>query len=96
MFYVSEGTRLKDLPPMYVLIVAGASGGCWTNIKETKNYAEGKLEIAGANLSFKGDKQGIPWDYQGSAFTIAIFAQRHNTPIIILVVFPGYFRSMLR
>ena len=47
--------KLKDIGPMQVSMRDFASGGCWTNIKEVKDYAEDKLEIAGADLSFIGD-----------------------------------------
>ena len=41
---------LDKIGNIEVVIRDGAVDGCWTNIKEVKNYAEGKLEIAGAKL----------------------------------------------
>lgn len=76
--FVSDETHLKDLPPMFVKIHDNATDGCWTNIKEVKDYAEGKLEIAGANLNYTGDKQFVPWDYEGSVFSIIVISERDN------------------
>lgn len=42
---------LEDIGAIRVRLLDQASGGCWTNIKEVKNYAEDKLEMAGADLS---------------------------------------------
>lgn len=41
---------LDKIGNIEVVIRDSAVDGCWTNIKEVKNYAEGKLEIAGAKL----------------------------------------------
>ena len=38
---------LADISPVRVRISDGATGGCWTNIKETKNYAEDQIQITG-------------------------------------------------
>ena len=59
-----------------VVIRDAAIDGCWTNIKEVKNYAEGKLEIAGAKL-FEPDNDlylaGI-----NNGFYIKVNAMRTN------------------
>ena len=38
---------IADISPVWVKIGDSAKNGCWTNLKETKNYAEGQIEIIG-------------------------------------------------
>ena len=73
--------KLKDIGPMQVSMRDLATGGCWTNIKEVKNYAEDKLEIAGADLSFTGDD--IPYAGKKNYFTIAVTAERLSNGLCI-------------
>lgn len=65
---------LADIGSITVVIHDSAVDGCWTNIKEVKNYAEAKLEIAGAKL-FEQDNDlylaGI-----GNGFFIQVNARR--------------------
>ncbi|KIN60640.1 hypothetical protein Z945_1616 [Sulfitobacter noctilucae] len=35
---------------VYVTIRDHADGGCWTNIRETRNYAQDQLELVGFNV----------------------------------------------
>jgi len=51
----SPNVNLKDLGAIKVVISDMATGGCWTNIKEVKDYADGKLEIAGAGIFLFSD-----------------------------------------
>lgn len=46
-----EGEIYKvGLSPTFVSIMDGAEDGCWTNIGETKTYAEDQLELAGIRV----------------------------------------------
>lgn len=38
---------LAEIGPVYVQIGDEATGGCWTNIREAKNYAQDQIEITG-------------------------------------------------
>ena len=40
----------KDTNAMAVKILDDATGGCWTNLLESKKYAEDKLQLLGVNL----------------------------------------------
>lgn len=40
----------SDFDGAYVHIFDNATNGCWTNIRETRSYAEDQLELAGFNL----------------------------------------------
>ena len=46
-----EGVTFEDLGPVVVSLIDNATGGCWTNMKEAKNYAEGQLDMAGAKVA---------------------------------------------
>ena len=92
----SPNVNLKDLGAIKVVISDMATGGCWTNIKEVKDYAEGKLEIAGADLSYKSDI--IAHAGKRNNFTIAVFAQRLNSGLcigLIRVQLGGYLLAEL-
>ena len=91
---VDPYVTLKDIGPLKVAITDGASGGCWTNMKEAKNYAEGKLEIAGADLSFVSDE--LPYAGIRSHFWIEVYANRLDNGLCfghIDISISGYFIS---
>ena len=46
-----EDVTFEDLGPVVVSPIDNATGGCWTNMKEAKNYAEGQLDMAGAKVA---------------------------------------------
>ena len=85
---------LKDIGPLKVGILDNASGGCWTNMKEAKNYAEGKLEIAGADLSYVGDEPSYAGKH--SHFWITVYAVRLSNGLCVghaEIFISGYFFS---
>ena len=43
----------------YVYLIDGASGGCWTNLREVREYAEEKLQMRGAIVDDGWDKDGF-------------------------------------
>ena len=42
--------RVKDIGSIYVTVSDEASMGCWTNLKEAREYAEEKLRIKGIKV----------------------------------------------
>ena len=76
-----ETTKLTDFKAIGVLIDDQATGGCWTNLREAKSYAEDKLQIAGANVTknFLGKR---PTADKGAAFIISVNAFRNNATCI--------------
>ena len=42
-----EGLTIKDLGPMDVEIIESTDNGCWTNIKEVRDYVIGQVEARG-------------------------------------------------
>ena len=40
----------RDTKKVAVLISDSATGGCWTNLIESKKYAEDKLTLSGVNV----------------------------------------------
>ena len=47
---------LKTIKQIEVLLDDGATGACWTNLKESREYAEEKVRMAGGKLYDVGDK----------------------------------------
>ena len=43
-------TNVNDITPVYIELMDNATGGCWTNLMEAKNYAAGQVDIAGGKL----------------------------------------------
>lgn len=72
-----ETAKVSDLGEVYVYALDGAIEGCWTNINEVIEYAEGKLRLIGINTVEA--KQMYPTDDQGSAFTINVSGTRMKT-----------------
>ena len=60
-----DNAKVSDLGDFYVYIIDGATGGCWTNISESIDYAEGKLKALGINVV--KPQPGFPTDRQGTA-----------------------------
>ena len=69
--YVKDLT-LSQVGPIFVRLIDGADGGCWTNLKEVKTYASNKIELAGGTLVDK-----IQEAREGIIFSIDINANRH-------------------
>lgn len=46
----NEEFRLSDTKSVSVTLADDASDGCWTNLRETREYAEEKLRAKGANI----------------------------------------------
>ena len=68
--------KVSDLGDVYVYIIDGATGGCWTNISESINYAEGKLKALGINVV--KPQAGFPADRQGTALIVNVSVTRHE------------------
>ena len=45
-----DKVKLKDISPITVELMDGATNGCWTNLMEAKNYAAGQIDIAGGKV----------------------------------------------
>ena len=69
-----DTAKVSDLGEVHVYILDGAIEGCWTNINEVIEYAEGKLRLIG--IKTVEAKQMYPTDDQGSAFTINVSGTR--------------------
>ena len=67
-----QNVKLGDIGPIYIQIIDGARNGCWTNIKEVKNYASDKIELLGGTLTDDIDVAR----FEGAAFSISITAER--------------------
>ena len=63
-----DTAKISDLGDVYVYIIDGPTGGCWTNTSESINYAEGKLKALGINVV--KPKPGFPTDRQGTALIV--------------------------
>ena len=51
--WVSSDVNPKSVGTIYVLLEDNAKGGCWTNLREVREYAEEKLRIAGYSTAAK-------------------------------------------
>ena len=47
---------LKDIKHIEVILTDDATEACWTNLRETREYAEEKIRMAGGNLYQAGPK----------------------------------------
>lgn len=80
--YIIDATlNLNDVGPIKVRTIDDVSGGCWTNIKEVKNYAEDKLEMAGADLSYTIDRMAIAG--ARNRFDIYVSGNRLNSGLCV-------------
>ena len=69
----SPGFKLSSTTSVRVKLLDDAKDGCWTNLRETREYAEEKLRLKGANIVpefIYGDH-----DYQ---FSVGVVAGRLN------------------
>lgn len=73
---VDPQIRIPDLKKIHVALDDQASGGCWTNIRETRDYAAGKIEILGGTIEEKFETADF-------IFAIGVLASRaaNNTCI---------------
>jgi hypothetical protein len=66
--------RVKNLGSVFVHLVDNAGMGCWTNLKESREYAEEKLRIQGIEV---GDRNSYPsTSNKNYQFTISVAANR--------------------
>ena len=83
---------LTDVSPIFVDIDDASKDGCWTNIKEAKNYAEGQIEITGGKTI--ETLQGA-----NSTFFITVVSTRNNIGcygnMTISVERPAYYEGHL-
>lgn len=64
--------RLTNLESIHITIDDQASQGCWTNLRESKEYAAGKIEALGSRIEEKfADAEFV--------FAINVQAQRTGT-----------------
>ena len=58
---MAEDTLWKpaDFEGAYVHIFDNAKNGCWTNIRESRAYAEGQLELSGFNVVDKPEENDV-------------------------------------
>ena len=54
-----EDATLRNSGPVYVIIQDNAKGGCWTNIKESRDYVIGQVEARGGETVPSPDDEGI-------------------------------------
>ena len=72
-----DNFALRNTMQMAVSIRDSARGGCWTNLRESREYAEEKLRISGAKVRDKTDFK--PNASLGSYyFEIYVHARREN------------------
>ena len=69
---VSEKVTPSKIDSIAVYINDGAKQGCWTNLVESKRYAEDKLELAGFTVRSLKDK----WTPKGYALEISVSSRR--------------------
>ena len=56
---LDEDATLRNVGPVYVMIHDNAKGGCWTNIKESRDYVIGQVEARGGKTVPSFDDEGI-------------------------------------
>jgi hypothetical protein len=72
-----DNFALRNTMQMAVSIRDSARGGCWTNLRESREYAEEKLRISGAKVRDKTEFE--PNALLGSYyFEIYVHARREN------------------
>ena len=76
-FFLDESLTLDDLKSLDINVELGdgATGACWTNLKEAREYAEEKLRTAGlkvSNVEYMNADKNSYW------FVINVYAYRLN------------------
>jgi len=76
-FFHDESLTLDDLKSLDINVELGdgATGACWTNLKEAREYAEEKLRTAGLKVS---DVEYMNADKNSYWFVITVYAYRLN------------------
>ena len=69
---LDENVRLADLNAIHITIDDQALQGCWTNLRESKEYAAGKIETLGVTVEEN-------WDDAEFILAISVQAQRLKT-----------------
>ena len=71
-----KNARIEKFDRIFVVITDGATGGCWTNIRTARQYAENKLLLADAKAELDHGRQGYGFVVEGVTFAIIINAFR--------------------
>lgn len=66
---------LSTFPTISVKLIDNATGGCWTNLGETSQYAKDKLKLAGANVVDAAYFLQDP----SATLVVDVFSNRFNT-----------------
>ena len=76
-FFLDESLALDDLKSLDINVELGdgATGACWTNLKEVREYAEEKLRTAGLKVS---NVEYMIADKNSYWFVINVYAYRLN------------------
>ena len=75
---VFDGTfRLSQIEGVKVMIIDTATGACWTNLKEVREYAEEKLRIKDAKILGQNDL--IHASLKNYGLAVEVFARRLYT-----------------
>ena len=78
-----KDAKLSDIGEINIIILDGASDGCWTNISEARSYMIGKLEIAGAKIS---DDRSNQWQWLSNgkaSLELSVAAKRTDAGVCI-------------
>lgn len=67
---------LKSIKYVEVILADGATNACWTNLRESREYAEEKLRGLGATL-YNGEEK-----YWGEYYTLVIDVQSKRMDVI--------------
>ena len=82
-----QDVKFKDLGPVAVVLSDSAIGGCWTNLKEAKNYAEAQLDMVGASVVDDMKDAAVGLDIFVSAERLSNFPQCYGTTIVRVINF---------
>ena len=85
---IDPKTNVNDISPVYVELMDNATGGCWTNLMEVKNYAAGQVDIAGGKLAETAQEAF-------SIFSINVIAERLDSVTCYGVVTVSFYRPKL-
>ena len=66
-----EDATLRNIGPIYVHIQDNAKGGCWTNIKEVRDYVIGQVEARGGKTVPSSEDEGINVSVSVTSFRLS-------------------------
>ena len=99
---MDDKVTFPDIGPVKVYINDSARNGCWTNIKEAKNYAEGQIEIAGGKTVDKDEEAfvtlninvlGERWELADVCYgmvDISVTRPEYSEPIDTIILYSMY------